>query len=64
MAAISSHFTNDIIKLTDKHLETYGFVLNTKITNDLVLKHQTICIHSADWKLIKLDQFHTKILHV
>ena len=34
--------------LTHKQLETHGYVLNTAATDALVLKHQTIIIHSAD----------------
>ena len=34
--------------LTPKPLETYGFVPSTAFTDDLVLKHQAIRIHSAD----------------
>ena len=34
--------------LTLKHRETYGCVVNTVATDDLVLKHQAISIHNAD----------------
>ena len=36
-------------------------VLTTVATDALVLKHQAISIHSADYIFIVLDQFHTKI---
>ena len=35
-------------------------VLGTVDTDALVLKHQTISIHSDDWMFLLLDQFHTK----
>ena len=34
--------------LTHKQLETHGFVLSNVATDDLVLKHWGISIHSAD----------------
>ena len=33
-------------------------------TDGLVLKHQAISIHNADWIAIALDQFQIKILHL
>ena len=49
--------------LTLKHRETHGSVVSTVATDALVLKHQAISIHNADWTFIVLDQFHIKILH-
>ena len=51
------------MKLAHKQLEN-GCVLNTAATDALVLKHQAISIHSADWIFIGLDQFHTEISHL
>ena len=42
----------------------HGSILISMATNALVLKHQTISIHSADLRYIILHQFHTKLLHV
>ena len=42
--------------------ETKGLELSTLATHALVLKHQAISSHSADYILIALDQFHTKML--
>ena len=50
--------------LTLKHRETHGCVVSTVATDALVLKHQTISIHNADYTFIGLDQFHMKILHI
>ena len=36
------------ILLTDKQLETHGYIFSTVATDALVLKHQAISIHSAD----------------
>ena len=41
-----------------KQLETHGCIISTVATDALMLKHQTISIHSADQ--IVLDQFQTK----
>ena len=49
--------------LTHKCLETLGCVLSIVATDGLVLKHQAISTHSADWIQIVLDQFHTQMLH-
>ena len=46
--------------LTLKHRETHGCVVSIVATDALVLKHQAISIHNADWTFIVLDQFHTK----
>ena len=40
----------------------HGCILSTVPTDALVLKHQTISIHSVDWKSIVLVHFHTQIL--
>ena len=50
--------------LTLKHLETHGCVVSAVATDALVLKHQAISIHNADWPFIVLDQFHMKLLHI
>ena len=49
--------------LTLKHRETHGCVVSTVATDALVLKHQAISIHNADYTFIVLDQFQTNILH-
>ena len=49
------------MELTLKHRETHECVLSTVATDALVLKHQAICIHSADEISIVLGQFHTKV---
>ena len=41
--------------LTHKQLETHGCVISTVATDALVLKHQFISTHSADYMFIKLD---------
>ena len=43
--------------------ENTSCILNTMLVFD-VLKHQAISTHSADYMLIVLVQFHTKILHL
>ena len=35
-------------RLTLKHQETHGGIINTVATDALVLKHQAISIHNAD----------------
>ena len=50
--------------LTHKWLEKHDWVFCTVATDVLVLKHQSISIHSADWTIIALDQFHTEILQL
>ena len=52
------------MRLTPKHQETHGCVVSTVATDALVLKHQAISIHNADWIFIVLDHFHIKILHL
>ena len=47
-------------RLTPKHRETHGCVVSTVATDALVLKHQVISIHNADYTFIVLDQFHIK----
>ena len=42
----------------------YGCVLSTVATAALVLSHQVISIHSAEWISIVLDQLYAKSLHV
>ena len=39
----------DLLFLPHKQLERHGFVLSTTAFDALVLKHQPISIHSADW---------------
>ena len=46
--------------LTLKHRKTHGCVVRTVATDALVLKHQAISMHNADWTFIVLDQFHIK----
>ena len=50
--------------LTHKWLETHGCVFSTVATDALVLKHQAISTHSADWTIIVLHKFHTEILQL
>ena len=38
----------DLWLLTHKQLEKHGCIINTVATDNLVLKHQAISIHSAD----------------
>ena len=42
----------------------HWYVFITVASDALVLKHQAISIQSSDWKLIILDQFYTKTVHV
>ena len=49
-----------MLHLTLKHRETHGCVVSTVATDALVLKHQAISIHNADYTFIVLDQFHIK----
>ena len=44
-----------------KKPEIHGRILSILAIDALGLKHQTIEIHSADWVIIALDQFHKKI---
>ena len=44
-------------ELTHKQLETYGCVLSTVATNALMLKHQVISIHNAEWISMALNRF-------
>ena len=46
--------------LTHKWLEMHDCIISTLGTDDLVLEHQAISIHSADYVFTVLDQFHTK----
>ena len=49
--------------LTHKQLETHGCVLSTMATDALVLKHQVISIHFADYIsfiFMIFDEFHAK----
>ena len=43
------------IVLTHKQLEMYGCIFSPVATDALVLKHQAISIHSADWIFIVLN---------
>ena len=47
-------------ELTLKHQEMHVCVVSTVATDALVLKHQAISIHNADWTFIVLDQFDIK----
>ena len=40
--------------LTHKNLEMHRYIISTAATDALVLKHQVISIHSADWILVVL----------
>ena len=51
-------------ELTHKQMEMHGYKLITLAADALVLKHQTISIHSVDEIFFVLDQFHTKIVHL
>ena len=44
--------------LTHKQLETHGCELSTAATDALVLKHQAISIHSAEWIFINIYYIH------
>ena len=46
--------------LTHKQLEINVCVLSTVATDALVLKHQAISTHDAEYIFIVLDQFHAK----
>ena len=50
--------------LTHKQLETHRCVLSTVATNAMVLKHQAICIHYADYLFVVLDKFHIRISYL
>ena len=40
-------------------------ILNTAATDALVIKHQVISTHSAEWIcIIILDQFYTEMLYI
>ena len=43
---------------------TVSNTVSTVATDALVLKHQAISIHNADWTFIVLDQFDIKISHL
>ena len=46
---MSEHLINHkYYLLTLKHRETYGCVVSTVATDEMVLKHQAISIHNAD----------------
>ena len=49
---------------TLKPLGTQWCVLSSVATDALVLKHQTISNHSAEWIFIELDWFHVDVLHL
>ena len=54
---------SDYEDLSHEQLEVHGCLLSTVATDVLVLKHQAIDIHSAEYIHIVLDQFHTEILY-
>ena len=65
LKSIDLKVPNLITPLTLKYRETHGCVVSIVATDALVLKHQAISIHNADWTLLVLDQFHIKkILHI
>ena len=41
-------FLHALYTLTHEHQEMHAFILSTVATDDLVLKHQAISIHSTD----------------
>ena len=47
--------------LTHKQLEIHGCVFSTVDPDILVLKHQAISIHSADYIFIVLDHFYREM---
>ena len=53
-----------IKRVNSSTTETYGCILSTVATDALVLKHQAISIHSADWISIMLDKIHKEILQL
>ena len=42
----------------------HAYVVSTMATDALVLKHQAISIHNADYDFIVLDQIHANILYI
>ena len=55
---------SDGLVWTLKPLGTQWCVLSSVATDALVLKHQTISNHSAEWIFIELDWFHVDVLHL
>ena len=51
-------------KLTYKQLEMHGCIISTVATDVLMLKHQTISIHSVELIFIVLPKIHRKISHL
>ena len=50
----------DLNELTHKLLKMHGCIVSAVATDALVLKHQAISIHNADWIYIALDPFTQK----
>ena len=48
--------------LTSKQPEMHECIFSTVATDALVLKHQAISIHSADYIFIVMDQLHNQII--
>ena len=40
------------------------WIISTVATDSLVLKHQAVSSHNADYIIIVLGRFHTEILHL
>ena len=58
-------FVQELVNFNpQKKLQTHGCVISTVATDDLVLKHQVISIHSADCIFTVLDRFHRETLHL
>ena len=62
----ATHITIHLVPLvlTLKHRETHGYIVSTVATDALVLKHQAISIHNAEWTFIVIDQFDIKVSHL
>ena len=53
-------FCSGLSVLTHKQLEMHGCKFRTFATDAMVLKHQAISTHTADYIFIVLEQFHVK----
>ena len=56
--------SNTLYNLNHKQLGTHGYILSAVANDALVLKHQTISIHSADKIFIVLDYYRAEMLHL
>ena len=54
----------DCRTLTHKLLETHECILRTAATDDLVLKHKAISIHSTEWTANVFHQCYIEILQL